>query len=185
MCPLVSSKSPSTSSQMAAYLSSCVTCHTASQTRPKRERTSIVRQHPRTLLSFHHVKCQSVRVCLCVFVYVTVHKTACVCDSAQWEMCICVQICFAYMVFCMHRFYPAVAPLTVACIWEGKIRCQTPWLCECLRVFLCIRLVLRCMFCVFSQAICMASEADSLWNAELSVSWLQTCVFETEEVWLG
>lgn len=105
---------------MAAYLRSCMTCHTASQTRPKRERTSIVRRHSRALLSFHHVKCQSVRVCLCVFVYVSVHKT-CVWLCSTGDVHLCANVCFIHVFFCVHLFYPVVAPLTVACI-----RCQTP-----------------------------------------------------------
>lgn len=123
MCPLISSKSRSKSLQMA-YLRGCVMCHSASQARPKRERTSIVLDIPRPPLSFHHVKCQS--VCVCVsFVYVSVRENVCV--TLLKERCAFMCKC----VFCIHVFFACacfiwlVFPSQRRVIGKGRIRYQT------------------------------------------------------------
>lgn len=93
MCPLVSSKSRSNLYKWRTYLGSGgVTWHSTSQTRAggTRPGTSIVldTRLPLPPLSFHHVKCQSVCVCLCQQAWECVWRLTEV-PVCVWRSCLC------------------------------------------------------------------------------------------------
>lgn len=93
----------------------CPPVSSASQTRPEREKdVCCARRSPLPPLSFHHVKCQSVCVCVCRGVYVRARGNACV--TLLTEGCVCVCVC-AYA--CIYLYLDGASPTAT---WETRDR---------------------------------------------------------------